>query len=245
LATDLRREGRRGVPWAAVEAPTRLRRLLAVVLTAGGLLGCGEPPPAPMPTLLVTGFGPFLEHATNPAWEAIRELDGTVVGGMQVRTARIDVAYARAPEQLQAALDAHRPARVVCLGVAPDQALRVERVARNRDDCPAADVDGVVRRGAPIREGRPEERPTGLPVEAVLAALHEAGFEAVPSDDAGGYLCNRLFFELLERVPPGSVAGFVHVPTLEGKWDLPRLERAVRVVLETVARAPASVRPQG
>ena len=69
-----------------------------------------------------------------------------------------------------------------------------------------------------IREGGPDELPTRLPVDRLLEALEAAGFEeVVTSEDAGGYLCNHVFYRLLDEVDASRVAGFVHVPPLE--WE--------------------------
>lgn len=190
-------------------------------------------------TLLLTGFGPFGEYESNPAWETARSLDGERVGRTRVVAARLDVTYAEAPEQLRAAIGRHEPDVVLCLGVAPGPALRLERVARNRDECPQADNAGAVREGAAIREGGPDELPTRLPVDRLLEALEAAGFEeVVTSEDAGGYLCNHVFYRLLDEVGASRVAGFVHVPPLEGPWNEARLARAVRVILEVLDTTP-------
>ena len=188
-----------------------------------------------MRTFLLTGFGPFGPHLVNPSWEVVRRLDGAPVGPFEVRVARLDVAYARAASQLEEAISAHAPDVLLSLGVAPGGALRVERRAHNADDSKTADVLGEVGGGRPIREGGPALLETRLPVAKILAALDGAGFEARPSDDAGGYLCNHVFYVGLDRMAADRPAGFLHVPPLEGGWDLDRLEGALRVVLETIA----------
>ena len=205
------------------------------------LVGCGSEVPASDPgpttppgrTILVTGFGPFLHVTENPSWESIRDLDGRTVGSLRVRTARIDVSYGDAPRQLQEAIDRTRPDLVLCLGVAPGSAIRLESTARNRDTAAAPDATGVVRHDVAIRDAGPPTLPTRLPLARLRGALRSGGFEVADSDDAGGYLCNHLFYEALTRRPEG-VAGFVHVPALEAPWDLPRLQRAVVRILETL-----------
>jgi pyroglutamyl-peptidase len=192
-----------------------------------------------MRTLLVTGFGPFLNVAVNPSWEAIKDLDGQVVGGLRVRVARLDVTYADAPRQLEAAIRAAKPDQVLCLGVAGDPAIRLEKTARNADTAAAPDAAGVVRAGRTIREGGAATMPTRLPLDLVRTTLAADGFEVIDSEDAGGYLCNHVFYELLAQRPDG-VAGFVHVPPTSERWPLERLKRAVRRVIEVLGTAPAA-----
>ncbi len=214
------------------------------LLAALSLVGCGDDPapaaprsPAAAPrTLLLTGFGPFLEVTENPSWEAIRDLDGQTVGSLLVRTARLDVTYGDAPRQLQDAINRVKPDLVLCLGVAPGAALRLESTARNRDTANAPDAAGVVRHDRAVRIDGPATIPTRLPLARLRAALSADGFEVTDSDDAGGYLCNHVFYEVLTRRPEG-VAGFIHVPTLAPPWDLPRLKRAVRRIVETLGGA--------
>jgi pyroglutamyl-peptidase len=94
-------------------------------------------------------------------------------------------------------------------------------------------VEAVGRRGAtslepdeagcvspPALEG-PEVIASSIDVDAVLAALASRGVEAERSDDAGGYVCNDLYYRLLHgRIAPTL---FVHVPDLpEDLGELPR-----------------------
>ncbi len=220
-------------------------RLLLALCLALPLVGCGDVAPvgstgassretaSPSRTILVTGFGPFLHVTENPSWEAIRDLDGQTVGPLVVRTARLDVTYGDAPIQLQAAIDRVKPDLVLCLGVAPGAALRLESTARNRDTANAPDAAGVTRHDVAIRDTGPATIRTRLPLARLRAALETGGFEFIDSDDAGGYLCNHVFYELLSRRTDG-IAGFVHVPTLTPPWDLARLKRAVRRLVEAL-----------
>lgn len=192
--------------------------------------------PAGPRTLLVTGFGPFLDVRENPSWEAIRDLDGARLGATVVRRVRLDVRYDAVGRQLDEALCAHAPDRVLALGVCRDPALRLEHVARNLDAASAPDVSGESRPGRVIVEGGPDTLESRLPLARMRRALEQGGFEVLDSRDAGGYLCNHLFYELLTRFRSGP-AGFVHVPPLTPPWDLGRLRRAVWTLIETLAAA--------
>jgi pyroglutamyl-peptidase len=212
------------------------RALLALASLCGALVaGCGEDAPAPAKpkTILVTGFGPFGGVEANPSWDAIKDLDGARIGGSVIRVARIDVVYAKAPDQIEAAIERTRPDAVLSLGVAPDDELRIETTARNEDTAKAPDNEGEVRAGRTIDEGGPATIPTRLPVQGLVDALRKDGYAVRTSDDAGGYLCNHLFYALMERFPERR-SGFVHVPALGRSWDLERLKRAVRRMLEVI-----------
>jgi len=211
--------------------------VLATVLVLGVVLAvrAGTRDATPIRTLLVTGFGPFGGYETNPSWEAIRHLDGTRVGGYVIRTAELDVVYAAAPGQLDAAIRETGAYGVLCFGVAPGPHIRLEVVARNRDRTAQPDVDGEIRSDVAIRGDGASLLPTRLPVAALREALKAGAWPVVTSEDAGGYLCNHVFYRLMDRGDVPGPRGFVHVPGLEGDWDLGRLKAAVRVVIETVA----------
>ena len=186
----------------------------------------------PLRRLLLTGFEPFGDVAVNPSWECVRLLDGELRGGVLVRAARLPVSYDRAPARLREEIGTFRPGAVVMFGVAQKRrAISLERFAANRCDAALADNDGATRTGK-IDESGPDRRESTLPLARIEKALRRQGAPVEFSNDAGGYLCNRVFWEALScfRGP----AGFVHVPLFEA---VPRdlLERAVRAAAQAVA----------
>jgi pyroglutamyl-peptidase len=83
-----------------------------------------------------------------------------------------------------------------------------------------------------------------LPVVEVVSALLAAGVPAAPSPDAGGYVCNHVFYGLMHLIAterPDLRGGFVHVPCLPEQvtatggpsMGLDTLARAVEVVVQT------------
>jgi pyroglutamyl-peptidase len=226
-------------------ALTTLLAAIATALVVAWALRPGEEPVSSPPrrTILLTGFGPFGGVERNPAWDTAISLHGARVGESLVHAARIEVAYSSSARELSEAIERTKADIVLSLGVAPEPMLRIETTARNRDTAPVADNAGEVRRDLPVRAGGPETIATRLPVEAVLAALAAEGFEARASDDAGGYLCNHLFYELVDRFPTERISGFVHVPPMEGAWNPERLRRAILVILEVLDRTAEAATP--
>lgn len=182
--------------------------------------------------LLLTGFRPFGGLRVNPSWEAIRHLGGARRGAVELHVAELPVSYRDAPRELCEHAGRVRPAAIVLLGVATERTcVSLERTARNLSGA-AMDEDGLARPG-PIEPGASPSLPSALPLAEIHTAL---GRERLPvdwSDDAGGYLCNRVFWEARRHLAPPS--GFVHLPPLEAlALDLQR--RVVEVVItETVA----------
>jgi pyrrolidone-carboxylate peptidase len=52
-------------------------------------------------------------------------------------------------------------------------------------------------------------------VDAIVAALREQEIPAEVSRDAGGFLCNHVFYVLMRTLANDSHGGFVHVPPLD------------------------------
>jgi pyroglutamyl-peptidase len=167
--------------------------------------------------VLVTGFEPFDGAAVNPSQRIVEELAAAPPEGVELTTAVLPVAYARAGDELRAALRAADPDVVICFGQADGRTgISVERFAHNLDSAEPVDNDGASS-GTEIDPAGPVAYRSTLPLEGVVAALRAAGIPASESRDAGGFLCNHVFYVLmrtLEQQRPQARAGFVHVPTL-------------------------------
>jgi pyroglutamyl-peptidase len=154
-------------------------------------------------TVLVTGFEPFGEHATNPSALVAKSFDGVV----------LPVSYARAADVLRNAIDEADPDIVLCFGLADgDTAISVERFAHNLDEADVVDNEGANGSGAEIDPAGPLAYRSTLPVDEIVAALRAENIPATASRDAGGYLCNHIFYVLMQTLGPNQIGGFVHVP---------------------------------
>lgn len=197
-----------------------------------------------MTRVLVTGFEPFGGSDVNPSELLVRALAAAPPEGIDLVPAVLPVSYGGAGAALEDALRSADPDLVVCFGQADGRSgITVERVALNLDDTERPDNDGVVSRVEIDADGPVAYRST-LPVDEIVAALRAERIPAASSRDAGGYLCNRVFFtlmRLLEAERPGVRGGFVHVPLLPEQalatpmpvMPVEMLVRAARVVLAT------------
>jgi pyroglutamyl-peptidase len=93
----------------------------------------------------------------------------------------------------------------------------VERVALNLVTADEADESGRALPEEPVLPGGPAAYWATLPVAGIVAALVDAGVPAAASPDAGGFVCNHLFYGLMHLIAterPGIRGGFVHLPCL-------------------------------
>lgn len=170
--------------------------------------------------LLVTGFTPFPGAPVNPTEHLIRHFQNNppLAGeGVECSFAVLPVDYARAIPELENAAD-FEPHVAVHFGLAHEaRGFRLERLARNEIAARIPDNSGARPEKSEIRTGL-GHAPTGLPLARIAEALEHGGHPVEWSDNAGGYLCNYVFFHSAAGLCRSATkSGFVHV----GPVDLP------------------------
>jgi len=163
-------------------------------------------------TILLTGYEPFGDHATNPSGDIADALDGATVAGHEVVGRVLPVEFDALRGELADLLDDHDPDAVLGIGLAAGRnALTVERVGVNVADAGSTpDNADVTPHGDPLSETGADAHLATIPVESVAAAMLDAGVPARVSNTAGTHCCNAFLYHAvsLTDVP----AGFVHVP---------------------------------
>lgn len=173
-----------------------------------------------VPTVLLTGFDPFGGSDINPSWQAVKNLDGQVIGGHRVIAAQLPTVFDRCLSVLRQLIEVHRPALVLCTGQAGGRAsLSLERVAINVNDARIADNGGAQPIDTPVIAAGPAAYFSGLPIKAMRAAIEAAGIRAEVSQTAGTFVCNHVFYGLMHELAirpeyAGLRGGFMHVPWL-------------------------------
>ena len=173
----------------------------------------------PKKIILLTGFEPFGSESINPSWEAVRALEGkTMCDGSVIAVARLPCTFVLSLDVLEKQIRKHKPRIVVCVGQAGGRAeLSIERVAINVDDARIPDNAGAQPIDVQIRTDGPAAYFSTLPIKAIVAALNEKGIPAAVSQTAGTFVCNHVFYGLMQLVaqaPKIKRAGFVHIPFL-------------------------------
>ena len=167
-------------------------------------------------TILVTGFEPFGGETVNASWEAAQKLEGWRHGDTVAVARLLPCAYDASVKKLISAIETLRPDALLMAGQAARRAVVcVERFAHNLDDATAPDNDGALRRALRISRAAPEWLETMASVRTIARAITGAGIPARVSRNAGGFVCNHLYFGALQylrekRSPIPAV--FVHLP---------------------------------
>lgn len=167
-------------------------------------------------TVLLTGFEPFNKETINPAWEAVRSLEGWSGEGFRVEVRQLPCVFGEAIRVIQAAMAELKPSAVIAVGQAGGRVdVSVERVAINIDDAPIPDNAQRQLVDTPIVEGGPAAYFSTLPIKAIVAALRNAGVPASVSQTAGTFVCNHVFYGVMHATAGTQVkAGFIHIPYL-------------------------------
>lgn len=192
-----------------------------------------------MPTILLTGFGPFPGAPFNPTGPLVARLarlrrpalaDVTIIAHV------FPTSYTAVDRDLPELVARHRPDSILMFGLAPRaQALRIETRARNAVAL-MPDAGGAAR-AAKIAPRGPRSLALPAPVMQLLSAARAARVPIMRSHDAGHYLCNYLCWRATEAAQHEDgprIAAFVHVP--------PVRDRGVRRVKSTCLSADDLVR---
>ena len=177
-------------------------------------------PAARKPVVLITGFDAFGGDALNPSWLVAQALHGRQIAGHRVVAAQLPTVFGASARELAGLLARHRPALVVCTGLAAGRAgLSLERVAININDARIADNANAQPVDTPVVPGGPAAYFSTLPIKAMLATLQQAGVAAEVSQTAGTFVCNHVFYALMHllatrRALRTTRGGFIHVPAL-------------------------------
>lgn len=210
------------------------------------------------PLILATGFGVFPGAPENPTAWAMAEIErsGWQPEGAQIVTRTLPVRFDVWDGELRPLLASTKPDAVIAFGLsAKTNGVTLESTARNRVAMERPDFTGACAGSDCAVDGGADILPTRLPLRDISERLREAGIPIVRSDDAGDYLCNLLFYRLMDHAEAGGpkVAGFVHVPYLDaqvarlaaaghaleygGTLTETQLVQAVKIVVECCAQA--------
>jgi len=188
--------------------------------------------------LLVTGFTTFPGASHNPTEQLIRHFKANplaIGSDVECRFAVLPVDYADAIPALEAVSSSFEPHVAVHFGLSKKAVgFRLERLARNGIASSAPDNAGIVPAPSPITRGA-ADIPSSLPLSRIAEALERGGHAVEWSDDAGGYLCNYVFFHSAAGLCRGlaaPISGFVHVGPVNGAEDFNKLVEGAEMILE-------------
>jgi pyroglutamyl-peptidase len=165
-------------------------------------------------TVLVTGFEPFDGQTINPSADVACAVSGLTIARYDVIGAVLPCVFHDAGIALRRHIRKHRPRLVICVGQAGGRsAISLERIAINIDDASIADNHGQRPVDRPIVRKGPVGYWSTLPIKAIVGALIRKNIPAEISQTAGTFVCNHVFYSLMQTIADTSCrGGFIHIP---------------------------------
>lgn len=165
--------------------------------------------------ILVTGFDPFGGEKVNPAYEAVKLLPKNIKEA-EIISIEVPTVFGRASEEVEKAIEKHRPDAVVCIGQAGGRScISIERIGINLREASIPDNDGNQPIDEKIKEDGQNAYFATLPIKAMVENVRKNGIPSHLSYTAGSYVCNDLMYSLLyilDKKYPHIKGGFIHVP---------------------------------
>ncbi len=187
-----------------------------------------------MRKLLVTYFEPFDGRNQNMSEKVAISLPDKI-GNFEIEKMKLPVVFAKAGKLAIHAAKELGVSAVLCIGEAGGRgAITPEMVAINIQDARIPDNEGNQPIEEPVVAGAENAHFSRLPVRKMVQAMSDIGVPAKISYSAGTYVCNDLFYRMLEHFKQTEVrCGFIHVPR-EGELTLEQMclgvEAAIRVI---------------
>ncbi|MEC1407998.1 pyroglutamyl-peptidase I [Bacillus halotolerans] len=207
--------------------------------------------------VLITGFDPFDQETVNPSWEAVKRLNGFETDQVVIASAQIPTVFRTALDTLRQAIHKHQPDIVICVGQAGGRMqVTPERVAINLADARIPDNEGNQPIDEEISPGGPAAYWTGLPIKRITSQMKENGIPAAVSFTAGTFVCNYLFYGLMDhihRTSPHIHGGFIHIPYIPEQTidktapslSLDMIVKALRIAAVTAAQYDQDTKSPG
>ena len=173
-----------------------------------------------MKKLLITAFEPFGGDPVNSAERAVSLLPERI-GGWEIHKATIPVVFGKAAECAVTAAEECGASAVLCIGQAGGRdAVTPEMVAINLMHASIKDNGGNQPLDTPVSDKGPAAYFSTMPVRKMAEAAAQAGVRARVSYSAGTFVCNDIYYRLLDHYAGTDVrVGFVHVPYCPGQGE--------------------------
>lgn len=189
----------------------------------------------PILNVVISGFDPYPDLDINPSYEvptALQEwysqhnpdMIGEEPVTLNVTSTVLPISFANAWPQLLTTIQEARADIIIATGVKHvARGMQMERCATNMIDANKPDADNRRPTRTPICKEGPAAYWTRLPLRVILNDFAHCGIAATLSSDAGTYVCNSLFYQLLHWARSHNdrrvLAGFVSFPPVVSTHD--------------------------
>ncbi len=185
--------------------------------------------------VLFSGFEPFGNNEVNPSSLLMQSLERgeiSIPKEMHVDQIILPVTFQDSYKNLKTRIDAFNPDVVICFGLAENrEQMEFENLAVNIINAKIPDNNGEQPEHERINRIGADSYLSTLPIAGFSEALNTISIESGTSQNAGEYVCNYLFYKLMESNQESErLCGFIHIPPLS-ELSLEDLKKAVEVML--------------
>ncbi|MDG6225644.1 MAG: pyroglutamyl-peptidase I [Candidatus Thermoplasmatota archaeon] len=186
--------------------------------------------------VLLTGFGPFDIFPMNPSGALAEALSKEFGSRWEI----LPVVFGSSRRLLMEILDGYRPDLVISFGLNGGIShIALEKIALNVRYSEIPENEGKLSDPSPIVEGGPLAYGSGLPLDRILLRMRASGIPSRMSFSAGTYICNEVFYTVMEHCSENAVkGGFIHVPMASDMIaGIPRLMSGPHMGMSTMIEA--------
>lgn len=203
-------------------------------------------------SVVISGFDHYDGIEVNPSVEVPKALGKTGFNfstgssdvlddiDITVHTVSLPVSFANAWPTLLDTIEAVRPNIVIATGLKrAARGVMLERCATNLMDASKPDADNVTPRREPINPDGPAAYWTRLPLRLILQNFTADAIPATLSSDAGTFVCNSLFYNLLDWISTQDhvLGGFVSFPQVANRSQGLPLDQQIAAGRDVVRQA--------
>ncbi|GIX97567.1 pyroglutamyl-peptidase 1 [Caerostris extrusa] len=188
-----------------------------------------------VPTVLVTGFGPFRNHAENSSWLTVKELLNLNITDYNIIAKELPVEYDFVSKEVPELWEKFKPKLVIHCGMSEgSRCLTLEKLAHN-EDYQGTDIKGQVPQLNICCEKGPSKLCTAIDIEAVLEDVSSSDVcvKVVASENAGRYLCEYIYYTSL-NISKHTV--FVHVPPINQPYSARAMAQALSIIISSILK---------
>lgn len=198
------------------------------------------------PKILITGFSAFPGAPENPTQVLVSLFDqrsAELEACADIAAVTLPTEYACVDAEFSTLMDKINPDIALHFGLNQQATgFTLEQTAHNFCNIERLDNAGAVPEFPEIDPIGPATLSSSLPLADMRRALADASLPVEMSEDAGGYVCNYLFYRSRQLARQNTMSGFIHVPLLNTQTDDNKLTTltqdqlwaGVKVIIETV-----------
>lgn len=188
----------------------------------------------PMKKVLLSGFGPFLDIKDNPSEVIVRSL----AQSMNVPHIILPVVFGQAFDHLKALCQEQNPDIVLMFGVAATRSkICFERIGLNWVESKNPDTSMRIPPTGKINLEQELALMSSLDLEKIISQYNLSERQHVEiSYSAGAYVCNDLYFRMLNEKSIEAEKLFIHVPSFDCMDQSLQIELIKTLVLNCLGR---------